>query len=273
MTVRERNDTFASPMAWRLAQLPVLTAAAPQGTVRLATLSEPAGAERHRARLRPSCRSDRDSALLALHHVVLLVGDVLVAPAHAASVEVRVGPEHLGLVLDADGHPAASWCVPLGSSRPADPRRVGARVAELLAPTLAVAATAANLDRRRVETIALDALTGLCRRLDRHRVGAVDGATAVGFTEALLEATGLRSPRAERHVLVEVDGDTEVPLPVPRVCCVLAPALSCRSCPTCPLRGGDAELRRAAAAWLGSLDDEGFLDVTGRRRGPATVTP
>jgi hypothetical protein len=132
----------------------------------------------------------------------------------------------------------------------------------LIEPIAGTVRRSARAGSRAILNITLDSLHASCEWFER--------ATPEGNTDAVssrfLAAAGHPEHRLGRLMHVHPDTGPPVDLRVPTTCCVLSPEPGCHACPTCPQHADDETRLRIATGWLRSLDDAGFLDVTGRPR-------
>jgi hypothetical protein len=122
----------------------------------------------------------------------------------------------------------------------------------------------AQAGSRAVLNVTLDSLHASCEWFER----AAPSGDAEAVSPRLLAAAGHPEHRLGRLIHVQPDTGPPVALRVPTTCCVLSPEPGCHACPTCPRYADDETRLRIARDWLRGLDDDGFLEVTGRPRRP-----
>ncbi len=250
------------PAADRLSpRVPVVRGSRPPGSLTLADLGDPTTVTDLAARL-PASSSRRAAALHPLHLALAAVTSGILAPLAHDRVEVRLTPAQLGVRLSDDARITGVWVGPTPTPRPADPRRAGAQVMELLAPVAAESRRWGRIGAGTMAVLLLDSLGAQALRLHRERLGAVDASWLASF----LDGTALRAPSTAPAVVVRPDLGPAVELAMRRVCCVLANRPTPDSCPTCPLVRDPGVREQRVVEWLHDVDDADFHSITGRPR-------
>ena len=259
--------TSADP--WALAQMPVRRrdANGPRA-IELGDVHGESGARRLAEACAHLAPSHRTAVIYVLHHAVLTITDVVLAPA-VVGIEIEPSPRQLGFVLDNKGVPAGSWVAAdltwstTETAADAIRHRAAKPAGRLLAPVIEVVSRLAVEQHKVIAELAADATARAGLRLIQS--AGTSNRRAVDETAQLLDAAGLGG--VTLHAL-EVVADAGPPIAslVPRRCCVLERQLNGHSCPTCPLRGSDEDRRQTVARWLMDLTDDEFHAEVGRER-------
>ena len=252
--------------AWRSSDVPVVGGPRPERTWAVADLAD---ADLCRALVdwcAPLTSSAKAAALMPLHWAAWCAVELLVAPLAHDGVELQAEPDQLGLTIDDDLAATGMW---IGDADIRDddvvPERVGSHLWTILQPVTEVSRSRGRISRRVIDAVALDAITGNVRRLERttpRTVAPVDWAARLLATAASVTAAAPPPP----DLLVSPDAGPLVTMPAARVCCVLSSRLTAHACPGCPLVGEVPARCDHVAAWLQDLDDATFRSVAGRAR-------
>jgi hypothetical protein len=260
-----RTDSSMSPIpfAGRLsARLPVVRGPRPHDSLTLADLGDPTTLTGLTSGL-PDSSSRRATALHPLHLALAAVTTGILAPLAHDRTELVVAPTQLGVSLSDDAEITAVW---VGSAAPlpppADARRAGAHVRQLLAPVAAESRRRGRIGAGAMEVLLLDSLSAQGVRLQRQRLGAGD----VFWLAAFLDGTAWRAPSAAPTVVVHPDLGPAVELSMRRACCIQATRPTAGCCPTCPLVRDPGVREQRVVEWLHDVDDVDFFSITGRPR-------
>lgn len=236
---------------WRLARPQVVAGGRDGCDVDLVSL------RRNAAQLDPDVPIEQH--LRQLHLACDAISSVLLSPWVCDGTTLSAEPTNLGLRMW-DGHVVSAWAAGVMCAARA-PIDVGRACGQLLAPVVEEVAHRSGRHRRVIARVGVDRLLGEIVRLRAH---ATDHVTDGDILEFLVGCGETTVP--PRTITVRPDDGPPVRLHAPRTCCVLSAALDPAACPTCPRHSNDDERRRAATAWLRSLDAGDFHAIAGRNR-------
>lgn len=237
-------------------------------TITVADLSTPQGYRRMTASRSDVDLTRRSLLLSPLHHASWAIIELLARPCFYDQAWITAEPHQLGLHLDPAGDLPELWLAPdLAVTERPDPSTVGTTIGALLAPVADVVARCSRIHHRAVTIIAAESAIGGLFRTART-AGHPDERDWLDTTSAALaSALGARDTTDRLHL--RPDAGPDVIAPARSLCCVLHATLSCHGCPGCPKTGNRAERARGITEWLAAMDDEQFLDTTGRTKQPA----
>jgi len=251
--------------AWRELQPPVRIGAPAPGTLTVGELATEHGYQLVTAAMAALGLTRRSVQLAPLHLANWATMELLARPVFTDGVWIAASAHQLGFVIDEHGDMPELWLAAEAPARPC-PRApvVGASIGGLLGPVAGMVTRCSRIHQRAVTTIAAEsAIAGLFRTA--RAAGHPDDARWLDEASATVaKALGARVT-SERMCCRPDEGPT-VALPARSLCCVLNPKTSCHSCPGCPKTGNAAEREQGVTRWLASMDDEEFLETTGRPR-------
>jgi len=263
--------TMPSPLndlaAWRNLTPPIRIGPVTTDTVTLDDLSTPDGYQRVKVAMADPEQEPRSVLLAPLHLAHWTISTLLGRPCFHDRAWISAGPRQLGLDLEPAGDMPTFWLAPdVEVTGPPGPSAVGGAIGELLAPVADVVARCSRIHESAVRTIAAESAIG----------GLFWAARSAGWPderdwlETASAALGLAldASVSSARVLARPDAGPDVVSLARSLCCVLHTDASCHGCPGCPKKGDLAEQTRDITQWLAGMDQEQFLETTGRAKQP-----